>query len=169
VNLAREWYRPHFERIYQHFHMRIGDLDQLELISGQYPSRERFLTEVTLDPPQARADEDHLTLSTIHAAKGMEWDAVYVLNVADGSLPSEFGMTRPEVLEEERRLLYVAMMRAQNDLMLVSPGKSSRFMTEKVVKAFESRNFQGTSLGEGALRDAAQATVDASARLKQMW
>ena len=56
VHLAREWYRPHFERIYEHFHTRIGDLDQLELLSGQYPSRERFLTELTLDPPNATSD-----------------------------------------------------------------------------------------------------------------
>ena len=122
--LAREWYRPHFERIYEHFHTRLGDLDQLELLSGQYPSRERFLTELTLDPPNATSDlagkptldEDYLTLSTIHSAKGMEWDAVYVLNVVDGSFPSEFSTGKPELIEEERRLLYVGLTRAQNDL-----------------------------------------------------
>jgi len=93
VHLAREWYRPHFERIYEHFHTRLGDLDQLELLSGQYPSRERFLTELTLDPPNATSDlagqpvldEDYVTLSTIHSAKGMEWDTVFVLNVVDGA------------------------------------------------------------------------------------
>jgi superfamily I DNA/RNA helicase len=92
VHAAREWYRPHFERIYEHFHTRLGDLDQLELLSGQYPSRERFLSELTLDPPNATSDlagkptldEDFLTLTTVHSAKGMEWDVVYVLNVVDG-------------------------------------------------------------------------------------
>ncbi|HTL90773.1 MAG TPA: ATP-dependent helicase, partial [Steroidobacteraceae bacterium] len=91
VHLAREWYRPHFERQYEHFHTRLGDLDQLEVLSGQYPSRERFLTELTLDPPNATSDlagrptldEDYLVLSTIHSAKGMEWDTVYLLNVVD--------------------------------------------------------------------------------------
>src|SRR2546421_6454595 len=99
--------------------------------SGQYPSRERFLTELTLDPPHATSDlagrptldEDYLVLSTIHSAKGMEWDTVYVLNVVDGTFPSEFSTGRPELIEEERRLLYVALTRAQNDLLLIVPLK----------------------------------------------
>ena len=70
-----------------------GDLEQLERIAQQYATRERFVTELTLDPPQATGDlsgtplldEDYLVLSTVHSAKGQEWDAVYVLNVADGS------------------------------------------------------------------------------------
>ncbi|HWG31825.1 MAG TPA: ATP-dependent helicase, partial [Steroidobacteraceae bacterium] len=131
VNAAREWYRPHFERIYEHFHTRLGDLDQLELLSGQYPSRERFLTELTLDPPNATSDlagkptldEEYLTLSTIHSAKGMEWDVVYVLNVVDGSFPNEFSTGKPEMIEEERRLLYVGLTRARDDLMLMAPLK----------------------------------------------
>ncbi|MGH8304839.1 MAG: ATP-dependent helicase, partial [Steroidobacteraceae bacterium] len=131
VHQVREWYRRHFERLYEHFHTRLGDLEQLEHLSGQYPSRERFITELTLDPPNATSDlagqpaldEDYLVLSTIHSAKGMEWDTVYVLNVVDGSFPSEFSTGRPELIEEERRLLYVAMTRAQNDLLLVVPLK----------------------------------------------
>ena len=103
VNMVREWYRPHFERLYEQFHTRLGDLEQLELLSGQYPSRERFLTELTLDPPNATSDlsgrptldEDFLVLSTIHSAKGMEWDTVFVLNVVDGSFPSEFATGKP--------------------------------------------------------------------------
>jgi len=86
------------ERLYDHVHMRIGDLDQLELLSSQYQTRERFITEMTLDPPHATSDlagqplmdEDYLVISTIHSAKGMEWDHVYILNVVDGSFPSEF-------------------------------------------------------------------------------
>ncbi|HEY0339873.1 MAG TPA: ATP-dependent helicase, partial [Steroidobacteraceae bacterium] len=131
LHLAREWYRPQFERIYEHFHTRLGDLDQLELLSGQYPSRERFLTELTLDPPNATSDlagqpmldEDYLILSTIHSAKGMEWDTVYVLNVVDGSFPSEFSTGKAELIEEERRLFYVALTRAQNDIVLMAPLK----------------------------------------------
>src|SRR6185437_12864472 len=106
LHLVREWYKPHFERIYEHFHTRLGDLDQLELLSGQYPSRERFLTELTLDPPNATSDlagqphmdEDYLILSTIHSAKGMEWDTVYLLNVVDGSFPSEFSTGKTELI-----------------------------------------------------------------------
>ena len=196
VNLVREWYRPHFERLYEQFHTRMGDLEQLELLSGQYPSRERFLTELTLDPPNATSDlsgrptldEDFLVLSTIHSAKGMEWDTVFVLNVVDGSFPSEFSTGKAELIEEERRLLYVALTRAQNDLLLVVPlkfhlthqsrqgdahvyGGRSRFVTEKVQKTLEPVTFHGSSLGAGdALQDAAApVTVDVGARLRDMW
>ncbi len=196
VHLVREWYRPYFERIYEHFHTRLGDLDQLELLSGQYPSRERFLTELTLDPPNATSDlagqplldEDYLVLTTIHSAKGMEWDAVYVLNVVDGSFPSEFSTGKAELIEEERRLLYVALTRAQNDLALIAPlkfhltsqsrqseshvyGGRSRFITEKVLKHLEAATFQGSSLaGVAALEhDGEPSTLDVSARLKEMW
>jgi len=194
--LAREWYKPHFERIYEHFHTRLGDLDQLELLSGQYPSRERFLTELTLDPPNATSDlagqpvldEDYLTLSTIHSAKGMEWDTVYLMNVVDGSFPSEFSTGRPEMIEEERRLLYVALTRAQNDLVLLAPlkfhltnqsrqgdahvyGGRSRFLSERVMKYLEATTFHGTSATGDNLRQSAveSSSLDVTARLKEMW
>jgi DNA helicase-2/ATP-dependent DNA helicase PcrA len=194
VGLARAWYKPHLERLYEHVHTRIGDLDQLELLSGQYASRERFLTELTLDPPNATSDlagqpmldEDYLVLSTIHSAKGMEWDTVYLLNVVDGSFPSEFATGKAELIEEERRLLYVAMTRARNDLLLIVPlkfyltnqpknaaahvyGGRSRFMTEKVMKCFEAVAFRGSSLAEGTLADAAASEIDVGARLREMW
>jgi DNA helicase-2/ATP-dependent DNA helicase PcrA len=196
LQLARDWYRPHFERLYEQLHTRLGDLEQLELLSGQYPSRERFLTELTLDPPhatgdlagRANPDEDYLVLSTIHSAKGMEWDTVYVLNVVDGSFPSEFSTGRPELIEEERRLLYVALTRAQNDLLLIVPlkfhltqqsrtgdahvyGARSRFLTEKVVKALDAVSFQGsTPGGADTLRpSSATVTLDVGARLREMW
>ena len=193
---TRAWYRPHFERLYEQFHTRMGDLEQLELLSGQYPSRERFLTELTLDPPNATSDlsgrpsldEDFLVLSTIHSAKGMEWDTVYVLNVVDGSFPSEFSTGKPELIEEERRLLYVALTRAQNDLLLVMPlkfhlthqsrqgdahvyGGKSRFLTEKVQKTLDPHTFHGTTLaGADTLTEsAAPVKVDVGARLRDMW
>jgi DNA helicase-2/ATP-dependent DNA helicase PcrA len=197
VNQAREWYKPHFERIYEHFHTRLGDLDQLELLSGQYPSRERFLTELTLDPPNATSDlagqpaldEEYVTLSTIHSAKGMEWDTVYVLNVVDGSFPSEFSTGKAELIEEERRLFYVALTRAQNDIVLMAPlkfhltnqsrqgdahvyGGRSRFMTEKVLQKLDPTTFHGSSsaAGDNLRHDAAESsTLDVSARLKEMW
>jgi DNA helicase II / ATP-dependent DNA helicase PcrA len=196
VNQVREWYRPHFERLYEHFHTRLGDLDQLEMLSGQYPSRERFVTELTLDPPNVTSDlsgrptldEDFLVLSTIHSAKGMEWDSVYVLNVVDGSFPSEFSTGKTELIEEERRLLYVALTRAQNELALVTPlkfhltqqsrqgdahvyGGRSRFMTEKVHKTLDPVTFHSSTLaGADSLSQAsAPVTVDVSARLRDMW
>ncbi len=196
VHVVREWYKPHFERLYEHFHTRVGDLDQLELLSGQYPSRERFLTELTLDPPNATSDlaarptldEDYLVLSTVHSAKGMEWDTVYVLNLVDGNFPSEFSTGKAELIEEERRLLYVAMTRAQNDLMLIVPlkfhlthqsrqgdahvyGGRSRFLTEKVQKTLDPVSFSGSALGGGEVlrADNAPVTMDVGARLRDMW
>jgi len=196
LGLVREWYRPHFERLYEHFHTRQGDLEQLELLSAQFPSRERFITELTLDPPHATSDlsgragldEDYLVLSTIHSAKGMEWDTVYVLNVVDGSFPSEFATGKPEMVEEERRLLYVALTRAQNELLLLVPlkfhltnqsrqgdahvyGGRSRFMSEKVLKTLDPVTFHGSALagGDTLAESAAPVTVDVGARLRDMW
>jgi DNA helicase II / ATP-dependent DNA helicase PcrA len=196
VRLVREWYQPHLERIFEHFHTRIGDLDQLDQLSQQYPSRERFLTELTLDPPNATSDlsgkphqdEEFLVLSTIHSAKGMEWDTVYVLNVVDGSFPNEFSTGKQEMIDEERRLLYVAMTRARNELQLISPlkfpltqqaprgdahvyGGRSRFMTDKVLQTFDQSSFSGSHVGDSALAVAGTqaVTVDAAARLKDMW
>ena len=131
VGLVREWYKPQLERIYDAAFSRFGDLEQLDHLSAQHASRERFLTELTLDPPSvtgdqsgaASKDEDYVILSTIHSAKGQEWDIVYVLNVADGNFPSEFSTGKPELIEEERRLLYVAMTRARNELHLCAPAQ----------------------------------------------
>jgi DNA helicase II / ATP-dependent DNA helicase PcrA len=128
---ARDWYRPQLERLYEEWPVRLGDLEALEQIAGKFATREQFLTELSLDPPQATGDlagpplldEDYLVLSTIHSAKGQEWDAVYVLNVADGNFPSEFATGKPALIEEERRLLYVAMTRAKSALHLVAPLK----------------------------------------------
>ena len=195
IRLVREWYKPLFERLYEHFHTRVGDLDQLELLSGQHATRERFLAELTLDPPQSTSDlagqplldEDYLVLSTVHSAKGMEWDSVHVLNVVDGSFPSEFATRSDALLEEERRLLYVAMTRAREELSLVHPlrfaiasasprsdahvyGGRSRFMTEKVLKTLEETVFHGTRMAEANLSDAAAPEVlDVTTRVKQMW
>ncbi len=196
IHLIREWYKPHMERLYDHVHTRIGDLDQLELLSSQYQSRERFVTELTLDPPQSTSDlagqplmdEDYLIISTIHSAKGMEWDHVYILNVVDGSFPSEFSTGKPELIEEERRLLYVAMTRARNELNCVVPlrfqitsqpktsdghvyGGRSRFMTEKLMKCFDEQAFQGSNISDVKIEETAaeSGAIDVASRLKQMW
>ncbi len=132
-------------------------------------------------------DEDFLTLTTIHSAKGMEWDVVYVLNVVDGSFPSEFSTGKTELIEEERRLLYVCLTRARDDLHLVAPlrfhltnqsrqgdahvyGGRSRFLTDKVLKQLEAATYRGSNLdGDASLEESDQSTVDVSARLKEMW
>jgi ATP-dependent DNA helicase UvrD/PcrA len=101
---------------------RKRDLEQLEQISSAYRSRQAFLSELTLDPPQATGDfagppakdDDWLTVSTIHSAKGCEWDVVYVIHVSDGILPSDMATGDSDQIEEERRLLYVACTRPRS-------------------------------------------------------
>ena len=129
LELAKAWYLPQLERIHDDAHVRKLDVDQLVRLAAGYPTRERFLTELTLDPPQSTSDqsgvphldEDYLILSTIHSAKGQEWKAVHVLNVVDGCIPSDMATGTTEELEEERRLLYVAMTRAKEHLHLIVP------------------------------------------------
>lgn len=127
--LVRGFYEPLLVELYDFTASRLADLDQLERLAGAAPSRERFLTELILDPPAAggapagppHKDEDYLILSTIHSAKGQEWRAVFVLNLVDGCIPSDMATDCPDSIEEERRLLYVAMTRARDQLHLVQP------------------------------------------------
>jgi DNA helicase-2/ATP-dependent DNA helicase PcrA len=129
MGLVRRWYEPHVARIYDNARARLADLEQLEQIAAAAPSRERFLSDLTLDPPSGTGaeaaaphlDEDYLILSTIHSAKGQEWDSVFVLSAADGCIPSDLATGTPAEIEEERRLLYVAMTRAKNHLAVIHP------------------------------------------------
>ena len=112
--MALQWYEPHLIRLYDDATIRLRDLVQLEQIAATYKSRQKFLTELTLDPPDATTgqgrppinEEDYLTLSTIHSAKGREWKCVHILNVVDGCIPSDLATGTAEEIEEERRLLY---------------------------------------------------------------
>ena len=194
LNAVRRWYQPHLERLYDGLDTREADLEQLEQISGRYPTRERFLTELTLDPPSAAGDlagdplldEDYLILSTVHSAKGQEWEAVFVLNVSDGNFPSEFATGKPEMIEEERRLLYVAMTRAKQSLSLVTPlryhvtqqrkdgdkhvyGARSRFMTDSLLATME-KCFAGRSeVRAGQFKVRSDRQIDVAARMRDMW
>ena len=190
----RQWYEPQLERIYDAARVRAGDIEQLERLSAQFATRERFITELTLDPPQLTGDlagdplldEDYLILSTVHSAKGQEWDSVYVLNVADGNFPNEHAAGRPEQIEEERRLLYVAMTRAKHDLHLLAPlkyyitqqsrsgdahvyGARSRFMTDRLLRQFEQKAWPATPDGAPATAAQTQVRIDAGAALRAMW
>jgi DNA helicase-2/ATP-dependent DNA helicase PcrA len=128
---ARRWYEPQLERLHEDAAIRRGDLAQLERIAASFTSRERFLAELTLDPPEATSDEadepqrdeDYLILSTMHSAKGQEWNSVHVLNAVDGCMPADLATGRADEIEEERRLLYVAMTRARHQLTLLVPQK----------------------------------------------
>ena len=129
VAVAARWYQPHLERLHDDAPIRQADLAQLSRIAASTPSRERFLAELTLDPPEATSDEsgtphrdeDYLILSTMHSAKGQEWTAVFVLNAVDGCMPSDMATGSAAEIEEERRLLYVAMTRAKRHLSLIVP------------------------------------------------
>jgi DNA helicase-2/ATP-dependent DNA helicase PcrA len=129
VERARAWLEPLLERRYPDAAARLADLDQLQLAAGSAPNLSRFLAELTLDPPSSTGDlagpphldDDFLTLSTIHSAKGGEWDVVHVLQVTDGSIPSDMATGNEESIEEERRLLYVAVTRARDRLYLYAP------------------------------------------------
>jgi DNA helicase-2/ATP-dependent DNA helicase PcrA len=191
---VRAWYEPQLERLFDAAEVRRGDLEQLERLSVQYATRESFVTELTLDPPQASGDlsgdplldEDYLVLSTVHSAKGQEWEAAYVLNVTDGSFPSEFSTGRPELLDEERRLLYVAMTRARQELHLLAPvrfyvtqqapagdryvhGARSRFLTDQVVGKFERAAWPASPADAVGSAAPFGASIDVASRLRGMW
>ena len=187
---ARRWYEPHLERLHDDALVRAADLAQLEQIAAGYPSRERFLTEVTLDPPGATSDEagvphldeDYLILSTIHSAKGQEWRSVFVLNCIDGCIPSDLAAGTSDEIEEERRLLYVAMTRAKDQLDLVMPQRlyvhkqarygdrhvhstRTRFIPASLLRFFEMRAWPDLPAAE-AMRRQGTARIDVGARMR---
>ncbi|MGE0874351.1 MAG: ATP-dependent helicase [Burkholderiales bacterium] len=192
IGRVRAWYEPVLEQRYDAAAVRAADLVQLQRAAESHADRESFLSELALDPPSATSDlagepyldEDYLVLSTVHSAKGQEWDSVYVLNVADGNFPNEFSAGKPEQVEEERRLLYVALTRAKAGLELVAPmkyyvtqqsrsgdrhvyGARSRFLTPAVLACFDEVAWSdGREASEAA---AAGAAVDVAAKLRSMW
>jgi len=191
---ARAWYEPHLERIHDDAAVRHADLLQLEQIACGYPSRERFLTELTLDPPDATSDrsgvphldEDYLVLSTIHSAKGQEWKSVFVLNVVDGCIPSDLGTGSSADIEEERRLLYVAMTRARDDLHLVVPQRffthnqnprgdrhvyaaRSRFIARGMLGLFAATAWPRVTPAAPRAAGSGGVRVDVGARVRGMW
>jgi len=194
LDLACRWYAPHLERRYEDAKIREADLLQLRQIASTYPNRQRFLAELTLDPPSATSDEtgvpvldeDYLILSTIHSAKGQEWKSVFVLNCVDGCIPSDLAAGSTAEIEEERRLLYVAMTRAKDHLHMIVPQRffvhqqrskgdrhvyavRTRFIPDIVTEHFDQCAWpppvcEGRPPPKPTLK-----TVDIGARLKSMW
>jgi DNA helicase-2/ATP-dependent DNA helicase PcrA len=194
IEHARRWYEPHLERIHEDASVRQADLLQLEQIAAGYSSRERFLTELTLDPPDATSDqagvplldEDYLVLSTIHSAKGQEWKSVFILNVVDGCMPSDFGTGTTAEIEEERRLLYVAMTRAKDNLSLVMPQRffthgqnpqgdrhvyasRTRFIPASLLKHFECTTWPHSDALARERLAAREVRIDVGTRMRGMW
>jgi DNA helicase-2/ATP-dependent DNA helicase PcrA len=192
---VRLWYEPHLDRIYDDAVPRRADLIQLVQIAAGYMSREHFLTDLTLDPPDATSDhagvpildEDYLILSTIHSAKGQEWRSVFVLNVVDGCIPSDLATGSDAEIEEERRLLYVAMTRARHALHLIVPQRffthsqsaygdrhvyaaRTRFIPDNLLGLFDCAAWPIAAAEPATARPPDQGVrLDVGARLRSRW
>jgi DNA helicase-2/ATP-dependent DNA helicase PcrA len=188
-----QWYEPILETRYDDARVRAVDIATLTRLGANYPSRESFLTDLTLDPPNATSDEsgpphrddDFLILSTIHSAKGQEWRNVFVLNAVDGCIPSDLGTGSTAELEEERRLLYVAMTRAKDNLHIVVPQRfyvtqqakngdrnvfaaRTRFIPAEIAALFERTSY-APAPGAATPARAPVVPVDLAARARSRW
>ena len=192
ISVVRKWYQPYLEMKYDSVPQRISDLEQLEQIAASYTSRQQFLTDLTLEPPAATErqrslpvdDDDCLVLSTIHSAKGQEWRAVFILHVTDGCIPSHRSLGTVQECEEERRLLYVAMTRARDQLHLIHPFRSyrrqrdtwgdnwtstlrSRFIPDSILGTFEQKAQGNHRQGDRLVE--ARNSSELAKRLRDMW
>ena len=145
-----EFYKPYFEEEYDDFRERANDLGSLVRVAERYNNVEKLLSDLALESPEkshvnlaagAHQQGDKLVLSTIHSAKGLEWETVFIIHLVEGCLPSSYALFREESIEEERRLFYVASTRAKRNLYLIAPtiqsgyafssyGGASRFLFE---------------------------------------
>ena len=121
-----EFYKPIFvERYHDDYPKRQPGLDELMQLAAPYSDLEGFLSDITLEPPDPYLIDDpleqYITLSTIHSAKGLEWDVVFIIDMVEDRFPSRLSQLEPEGMEEERRLFYVATTRARELLFLYSP------------------------------------------------
>jgi DNA helicase-2/ATP-dependent DNA helicase PcrA len=161
IERIRPFYKPLLWRNHENPEPRENDIDYLSVLAAGYNSRRQFLADLILDPPTSTGDlagpptkdEDWLVLSTIHSAKGLEYDVVYLIHAADGCLPSDMSTGSDEEIEEELRLTYVAMTRARDFLYVLWPqryylrpfglsdrhnyAQCSRFFTDDVVQTME--------------------------------
>jgi DNA helicase-2/ATP-dependent DNA helicase PcrA len=193
IERVRRFYIPLFQKRYEQPEMRIRDLDQLELLAQQATTRAAFLADLTLDPPVSTGDlagpplldEEYVVLSTIHSAKGCEWDVVFLIHAADGVIPSDMSNSTAE-LEEERRLLYVAMTRARDRLDVVYPlryyhkkhtlgdahsfAQLSRFLPPELYPLFERSGCdRGKPNLEAAELPATSVIEQVHERLQRLW
>jgi DNA helicase-2/ATP-dependent DNA helicase PcrA len=193
LDAIQRWYGPHLERIHDDAAIRSADLVQLAQIAIGSASRSDFLTDLTLDPPASTGDhagppmldDDYLNLSTIHSAKGREFRTVHVINVVDGCIPSDLGTGSREEVEEERRLLHVAMTRAKDELHLVLPHRfyhhgqpqrgdrhtyapRTRFIPNAILSLFET-SVWSSAVAQTTGGSAARPRVDVGAKARAMW
>ena len=124
-----EYYKPILKDKYDDFNKREKDLAHFEYLATQYNDLENFISDLALEPPDASVEgmykknspDDALTISTIHSAKGLEWDSVFIISAVDGRFPSAYSFNSEEELDEELRLMYVATTRAKNNLYITYP------------------------------------------------
>lgn len=129
VRIIIEYYRPILKDKYDDYTKREKDLEHFEYLSTQYSKLENFLSDLALEPPDKSVEgmyknnikDDCLTISTIHSAKGLEWDSVFIIGAVDGRFPSAYSFNSPEELDEELRLMYVATTRAKTNLYVTYP------------------------------------------------
>ncbi len=160
INEVMEYYLPILKDQYDDYPKRIRDLEHLTVMAERYHQLDEFLADLTLEPPDESVsdveapgrDDERLILSTIHSAKGLEWRCVFVIWLVDGRFPSAYSFLTEDELEEERRLLYVAVTRAKQELFLTYPinvydkmtgsvlSKPSRFLDEVPPSRLESWN-----------------------------
>ena len=191
IERIRKFYDTLLKKTYDNPGVRARDLISLEQIASGYKSRRKFLVDLQLDPPTSTSDlagppvkdEDYLILSTIHSAKGCEWDVVYLIHATDGFLPSDMSAGSEEELEEERRLAYVALTRARDFLYVSRPlryyhrwygltnGHSymqlCRFFTRNVLPTLETVDLVQPQRPD--FESFAEPTIDISERIRQMW
>ena len=191
VERLREAIAPLIRAHYPDGPVRLRDLEQLVSVATHATSLGSFLADLALDPPSSSADfagppqldDDYMILSTVHSAKGLEWDVVHVIGASDGNFPSDMALTSPEGLEEERRLFYVALTRARQTLAIYVPlryyhrpsarddahgyGKQSRFLTEHAEALCERVDLVGDEQLRHVVAVAARDTVKVD--LASLW
>lgn len=129
LDVILQYYHPLFKSKYDDYNKRTKDLEFLLNMAAQYKSSEPFLSDLAIEPPvdsvtglgEEDKNDEYLTLSTIHSAKGLEWHSVFVIHALDGFFPSSRSAGKDESLEEERRLMYVAVTRAKQNLFVSYP------------------------------------------------
>jgi DNA helicase-2/ATP-dependent DNA helicase PcrA len=186
AEILRDAVAPLIEDRYPDGAVRLEDLERLVAAARQAHDLGHFASELALDPPQSSGDlagpphldEDYLVLSTVHSAKGLEWEVVHVLALYDGNFPADMACGSAESIEEERRLLYVAVTRARRQLHLYVPvryyhrphgrddthgyGKASRFLTAAVRETCEIVNLDEPVVAPGAAADAGERRITVS-------
>lgn len=130
--IITEYYAPIMEEQFDDYKTRANDVEMFSVIAGRYIDAEKFLTDITLDPAEVKVSEgedekDCLTISTIHSAKGLEWHTVFTVYTVDGVMPSSRSLNTIEDIQEELRLMYVAITRAKKNLYMVVPAEKYSF------------------------------------------